>query len=73
MKNKSSIIIESAEDACLERLNILLKTNAALSKWKKLASSSTNRYYRLKELITTEEDYYNDLKTLHEKIKMPLI
>lgn len=32
-----------------------------------------NRYYRLKELITTEEDYYNDLKTLQEKIKIPLI
>lgn len=57
----------------IKRLKLILDTGSALSKWKKSANASRNRYNRLKELITTEEDYYNDLSTLQEKIKSFLI
>lgn len=52
---------------------MLISTNSCLKKWKKLADTSKNRFYRLKELIITEEDYYNDLKILQEKIRIPFV
>lgn len=35
------------------RLKMILTTNYALLRWKKLTSASKDRFYRLKELITT--------------------
>lgn len=48
------------------------KLGAAITKWAKLAGKSKNRYYRLKELVTTEGDYLNDLIVIRDHIKKPL-
>jgi hypothetical protein len=45
---------------------------AATVKWKKLATRSRDRYYRLRELVTTEEDYRKDLISIKERIQQPL-
>jgi len=37
-----------------------------------MASKSKNRYYRLRELVTTEGDYLNDLMIIRDHVKKPL-
>lgn len=38
-----------------------------------MAGRTKDRYYRLRELVTTEEDYRKDLISIKDKIMQPLL
>lgn len=52
-----------------DQLKFIIETGASLKKWRKLASKSKDRFNRLKELVTTEKDYFNDLNTIKNCIR----
>ena len=51
----------------------MIKVGAAMQRWKKHAGRTRDRYYRFRELVTTEEDYYNDLIIIKDGVKEPLL
>ena len=53
-------------------LRVQIKAGLALGRWKKWSDRTRNRFYRLKELVTTESDYRNDLLLIRDHIKKPL-
>ena len=55
------------------KLRSIVRLGTAVNKWKKLAGRSRDRYYRLRELVTTEEDYRKDLISIKERIQQPLV
>jgi hypothetical protein len=55
-----------------EQLKALIKTGAAVKKWKKIAGKSKDRLNRLKELVITEKDYQSDLITIRDRIMKEL-
>lgn len=55
------------------KLKSIVRLGTAVNKWKKLAGKSRDRYYRLRELVTTEEDYRKDLISIKERIQQPLL
>jgi hypothetical protein len=57
----------------VNRLSYIIKVGAALKKWKKYTVRSKDRWYRLKELISTEDQYFKDLNCIKDRIKEPLI
>lgn len=57
----------------MAKLRSIVMAGAATNKWKKLANRSKDRYYRLRELVTTEEDYRKDLISIKERIQQPLL
>lgn len=63
---------KEVKDECA-KLKSIVRLGTAVSKWKKLAGRSRDRYYRLRELVTTEEDYQKDLTSIKEHIKQPLL
>jgi hypothetical protein len=63
---------KEAKEASAKLRNIV-RLGAAVNKWKKLAGRSRDRYYRLRELVTTEEDYRKDLISIKERIQQPLL
>lgn len=49
-----------------------MKVGLAVARWKKFMNKSKNRYYRIQELYTTENDYRNDLIIIRDHIGRPL-
>lgn len=56
-----------------EKLRLIVQIGAACKKWKKFAGRSRDRYYRFRELVTTEEDYRKDLISIRDRIRAPLL
>lgn len=53
MEEGEEFLDNNITEETIDRLKIILATGSALLRWKKLASASKDRFYRLKELITT--------------------
>ena len=52
-----------------EQLKLILTVGSSLKKWKKVSLKSKDRFNRLKELVTTEKDYHDDLVIIRDKVQ----
>lgn len=69
--NEDKPVVTAGE--LLKKLKCILICGAVCKKWKKQSARSRDRFFRLRELTTTEGDYQKDLNSIKTKIKEPLL
>jgi len=61
--------MKSNYESQVKKLKLIFTAGTAIKKWKKFANRSKDRYYRLRELVETEKDYYKDLNCIKNKMR----